>query len=166
MHLRLYSSERRKAGKKKYFRFFIILAVAGLSACATLVPLEPVDVPPGMMLLYVFREDAAISMNHKIPVYLNNEFASDILEYDGYYAFIQKPDTYEINFKSFDKIGKPLNEKAWPETLEADKQYMCADSFNFVWGGFEAVFRAEGKQTAFRFEYQGTVDQTDRIESK
>ena len=151
----------------KLTRFILFFAVLVSISCVTMNPLEPVKLKPDTSVLYVFREDSAVSMSDKVIVYLNNKKATEIIEYDGYKALILKPGTYTLKFVVFNKKNKKIKEQEYSDVIEPMKRaYMCAIAYNFGWRGWKKFFNAEGKSVSKRFKFKGKVDLTKRISPK
>ena len=87
----------------KLFKLILALVILTSTGCVVLKPIEPVTLKSNTGVLYVFREDSAISMSDKVFIYLNDKKAAEILEFDGYKALILKPGTYTIKFEVFNK---------------------------------------------------------------
>ncbi len=142
----------------------LIFSLLIATGCVAMKPLEPVNHRKGANVLYVVREDAPLSMNHKVKIYLNNRKATEILQYDGYKALILRPGTYTIKFIVFNKGNKKIKVHSFTDTIKPEtKSYMCTFAYNFGWRGWKTFFNAEGKSIMTRYKFRGQVDLTNKI---
>lgn len=134
-----------------------------LTACAPLKPIQQVNLKPDTGVLYVIREDAALSMNDKIVVYLNKVKAAEINEFDGYKALILTPGKYTIQFDVFNKKNELIKRYDYSEEVKPNKKYMCVIAFNFGWRGWKKFFDAEKKSIFARHKFRGEINLTGII---
>ena len=150
----------------KLFKLILALVILTSTGCVVLKPIEPVTLKSNTGVLYVFREDSAISMSDKVFIYLNDKKAAEILEFDGYKALILKPGTYTIKFEVFNKKNDLIKKKDFTGVIKPNSAKMCGIAYNFGWRGFDRFFDAEDKSISTKYKFKGTVDLTKVIAPK
>ncbi len=149
------------------FKFIVIFAliVVFIGGCAfqklTVMPKTPESV-----VLNVIREDAALSLNHKVVVFLNEIEVTDLAS-DSHKSLHLMPGVYTIRFEMTDKEKNEIKKITWEGLLKPNDVYMAIVAYNFGWKSWEKFFGGKaGATLAGGQKFSGEIDLRETVEPK
>ena len=148
----------------KYLIIFASIIVL-IGGCAfqklTVMPKTPESV-----VLNVIREDAALSLNHKVVVFLNDIEVTELTS-DSHKSLHLMPGVYAIRFEMTDSEKSEVKKITWEGRLEPNDVYMAIVAYNFGWKSWEKFFGGKaGATVAGGQKFSGEIDLRETVKSK